>query len=126
MPFFKSNTSFCYLNHIFMKYWPFAYIVSRSVFLNAGGYDFPCNYYEDLDLLIKYNLNGIKLVRAKGFGLAIRLEADDISHLSNSGDKFEFAMQTLNSRYGKRINNNKISIIVFNMLIKALPFLLKI
>lgn len=98
--FCKQNMIYCYMHFMYMQYWPFAFIVSKKAFMEAGGYNFPVNYYEDLDLLIRCAKLGLKPKLLNRYGMAIRRNANDVEHLSNRGDLFPVAKQTLVMRYG--------------------------
>lgn len=97
--FYRRNQIYCYLLMRYMECWPFAFIVSRQAFHDAGGYNFPFDYYEDLDLLIRYARLGLKPIRLDGFGLAVRTNTPDISHLSAQEEKHLSAMGVLRDRY---------------------------
>lgn len=102
--FFKHNQIYCYVNMKYMSSWPFAFIVEKETFNKIGGYNFPFDYFEDLDLLIRYSKYGLKPYLLNQYGMAIRTNATDVSHLSKQGDKYPNVKEILNDRYGNDIS----------------------
>lgn len=106
---FDANAMVCYINYKYMVYWPFGYIVHIDNFKKIGGYNFPVNLYEDLDILIKYKQLGLKFNRTRQYGYGIRQEANDVSHLSSNNKDKPFVDQELLKRYSKYINKTRLN-----------------
>ena len=97
---FKHNQRYCYINLMEMNYWPFAFIVNKAFFVKIGGYCFSYNYYEDTDLLLRFNCHHIKIKMYDGCGLAVRTNSNDVSHLSNQNHLQNDIKMLFRKKYG--------------------------
>lgn len=99
---FKKNTLLFYLDHIQGQYWPYGFIVNKINFKKIGGYNFPYNYYEDLDLLIKFYLLGLEPFLINDIGYSVRLNCNDVTHLSNNIHLKKDVFHILRKKYYKK------------------------
>lgn len=84
--------------------WPYAYIVSKEAFDRIKGYDFEYCLYEDLDILIKLMLCGLKIKRIKSLGRAYRINDNTTNHLSEQqAERHKKALELIKQTYSQNI-----------------------
>ena len=102
--FYLRHQKYCLIQHKYIPFIPYAYIISKKAFLNVGGYDFKFNLFEDLDILIKFKLKRLKFLYLKTYGRAYRINDNETEHLSDvDRNKVSLANQEIKNRYSHKI-----------------------
>ena len=111
-PDYKDKSFKHYLRHqkyylIKLKYipfYPYAYIISKKAFFKVEGYNFKYNLFEDIDILIKLKLLGVKFKYLKSYGRAYRINDETTEHLSYvDNQKILLAKEELMKKYFSKI-----------------------